>query len=84
MPTSFTKPIVSVSVSYLSVTTPLHGLNERRTVVVSFSQAVWRYPDVLAVDKLYTNDIHAVADTYGIEAAAQVIKKVTASRLSYV
>ena len=40
------------------------------------TQAVWRYPEILAVDKLYTNDMHAVANTYGIEAVVKVIRKV--------
>lgn len=33
------------------------------------------YDKILDLNKLYTNDIHAVANTYGIEATAQVIVK---------
>lgn len=35
----------------------------------------WQYEDVLDLTKVYTNDIHAMARVYGIEAAAKVIKK---------
>ncbi|XP_031567352.1 DNA-directed RNA polymerase I subunit RPA1-like [Actinia tenebrosa] len=38
-------------------------------------QVAFRHHDILDVNKLYTNDIHAVANTYGIEAAARVIAK---------
>ncbi|CAH3130589.1 unnamed protein product [Porites lobata] len=38
-------------------------------------QAAWQYEDVLDLTKIYTNDIHAMANTYGIEAAAKVIKQ---------
>ena len=38
---------------------------------------MYNYQDILDINQLYTNDIHAVARTYGIEAAAQVIIKVT-------
>ncbi|EDO39496.1 predicted protein, partial [Nematostella vectensis] len=38
-------------------------------------QVAFRYPNIINVDKLYTNDIHAVARTYGIEAAARAITK---------
>ncbi|XP_053969844.1 DNA-directed RNA polymerase I subunit RPA1 [Anastrepha ludens] len=36
---------------------------------------VFKYNDVLDLNRLYSNDIHAIAKTYGIEAAAQVIIK---------
>ena len=39
-------------------------------------QAAWQYPEVLDLTKICTNDIHAMANVYGIEAAAKVIKKV--------
>ena len=38
---------------------------------------MWSYPDVLEVEKLYTNDTHKVAITYGIEAAGRVIATVS-------
>lgn len=38
-------------------------------------QSMFKYDTVLDLNKLYTNDIHAVASTYGIEAAARVIVK---------
>lgn len=41
-----------------------------------FYQETWQYEDVLDLKKVYTNDIHAMARVYGIEAAAKVIKKV--------
>lgn len=36
---------------------------------------MFEYDKILDLNKLYTNDIHAVARTYGIEAAARVIIK---------
>lgn len=36
---------------------------------------MFKYNDLLLVNKLYSNDIHAVARTYGIEAANKVIIK---------
>eukprot|EP00795_Rhopilema_esculentum_P016610 gene16610-8039_t len=36
---------------------------------------LWHYPEILQLSSLYSNDIHAVARTYGIEAARQVIIK---------
>ena len=44
------------------------------------SQVAFRYPDILDINKVYTNDIHAIANTYGIEAAARVITKVKSHR----
>lgn len=41
-----------------------------------FYQETWQYEDLLDLTKVYTNDIHAMARVYGIEAAAKVIKKV--------
>ena len=38
---------------------------------------MWNYPEVLEVEKLYTNDTHQVANTYGIEAAGRVIAAVS-------
>lgn len=42
----------------------------------SFMQEMFKHMDVLNLDRLYTNQIHAMAQTYGIEAAARVIVKV--------
>lgn len=36
---------------------------------------MFEYDKILDLNKLYTNDIHAVARTYGIEAAARVVVK---------
>lgn len=36
---------------------------------------MFQYDKILDLNKLYTNDIHAVARTYGIEAAGRVIVK---------
>lgn len=38
-------------------------------------QAMFKYDKILDLNKLYTNDVHAVARTYGIEAASRVIVK---------
>jgi len=45
-------------------------------------QAAWRHADILDLTKVYTNDIHAMARVYGIEAAAKVIKQVISFFLS--
>lgn len=37
---------------------------------------MFKYHDLLDVNKLYSNDIHKIANTYGIEAARKVIVKV--------
>lgn len=36
---------------------------------------MFRYSHLLDINKLYSNDIHAIANTYGIEAASKVIIK---------
>lgn len=38
-------------------------------------EAMYQYDKILDLNKLYTNDIHAVAKNYGIEAATKVIVK---------
>lgn len=38
---------------------------------------MFKYNDLLDLNKLYANDIHKIAATYGIEAAQKVIVKVT-------
>lgn len=38
-------------------------------------EAMLQYDKILDLNKLYTNDIHGVANSYGIEAAARVIVK---------
>ena len=40
------------------------------------SQEMYNYADILRLNELYTNNIHAMAKTYGIEAACRVIVKV--------
>lgn len=40
---------------------------------------MFKHMDVLDLNRLYTNQIHAMAQTYGIEAAARVIVKVSFS-----
>lgn len=40
---------------------------------------MFKHMEVLDLNRLYTNQIHAMAQTYGIEAAARVILKVRAS-----
>lgn len=37
---------------------------------------MFKHMEVLDLNRLYTNQIHAMAQTYGIEAAARVIVKV--------
>ncbi|XP_014257443.1 DNA-directed RNA polymerase I subunit RPA1 [Cimex lectularius] len=36
---------------------------------------IYNYSNILDLNRLYSNDIHAIAETYGIEAAAKVIVK---------
>ncbi|XP_015758979.1 PREDICTED: DNA-directed RNA polymerase I subunit RPA1-like [Acropora digitifera] len=38
-------------------------------------QAAWKHEDILDLTKIYTNDIQAMANTYGIEAAGKVIRQ---------
>jgi DNA-directed RNA polymerase I subunit RPA1 len=34
---------------------------------------VFKHHNLLNINQLYTNDIHAIAHTYGIEAASKVV-----------
>ncbi|XP_028403627.1 DNA-directed RNA polymerase I subunit RPA1-like isoform X2 [Dendronephthya gigantea] len=36
-------------------------------------KVMWNHPEVFEIEKLYTNDTHQVANTYGIEATGRVI-----------
>ncbi|XP_047128509.1 DNA-directed RNA polymerase I subunit RPA1 isoform X1 [Hydra vulgaris] len=38
-------------------------------------QELWKYPNVLNLNTIYSNDIHAIAKAYGIEAARSVLIK---------
>ncbi|XP_073710148.1 DNA-directed RNA polymerase I subunit RPA1 [Misgurnus anguillicaudatus] len=38
-------------------------------------QELFRYSDILNLNRLYSNEIHAMANTYGIEVAQRVIEK---------
>lgn len=40
-------------------------------------QALFRFSDILDVTKIYANDIHVIAQTYGIEAANKALVKVS-------
>ncbi len=40
-------------------------------------QELFRHPDLLDVNRICSNDIHVIAATYGIEAAARVLIKVS-------
>ena len=42
---------------------------------------MYKYDQILDLKKLYTNNIHAIANTYGIEAATRAIVKVRVVRL---
>ena len=41
-----------------------------------FIQELRKYPEILDLNTLYTNNIHSMAATYGVEAARRVIIKV--------
>jgi hypothetical protein len=47
-----------------------------KTEGVSFLSMV-KFNDVLDLNRIYSNDIHAIANTYGIEAAAKAIRRET-------
>ncbi|KAM9329754.1 DNA-directed RNA polymerase I subunit RPA1 [Gastrophryne carolinensis] len=38
-------------------------------------QELFNYSDILSLNRLYSNDIHAMANTYGIEAALRAVEK---------
>ncbi|KAG8591164.1 hypothetical protein GDO81_000070 [Engystomops pustulosus] len=38
-------------------------------------QEMFKYKDILDLNRLYSNDVHAMTATYGIEAAVRVVKK---------
>ena len=46
-------------------------------MICSHDQEMYKYDKILDLNRLYTNDIHAMANMYGIEAACQVIIKVS-------
>jgi len=46
------------------------------SVVHFFFQEMFKYDKLLDLNRLYSNDIHRIADIYGIEAARRVIIKV--------
>lgn len=48
--------------------------------VIYFLQEIFLYADILDLNRLYSNDIHAIANMYGIEAANKVIIKVSFMR----
>lgn len=60
---------INIGVSRLIISKIRHFFNNK------IFQAMFQYDKILNLNKLYTNDIHAVAKTYGIEAAARVIIK---------
>lgn len=45
-----------------------------KTEGVSFLTMI-RFADTLDLNRMYSNDLHAIAETYGIEAAAQAIRR---------
>ena len=47
-----------------------------RIVIWIFLQELYKYQEVLDLNRLYSNSIHVMANTYGIEAACKVIIKV--------
>lgn len=44
---------------------------------------MFKYNKILNLNRLYTNDIHSTARTYGIEAASRVIVKVLILKFLY-
>jgi len=40
-------------------------------------KVLWKYMDILDINRVYTNNISEIAAVYGIEAAYCAIKKVT-------
>lgn len=58
--------VVSFYLSFLSYSTGF-------LIDLTTSQEMFKYHKVLDINRLYSNDIHGIAKTYGIEAAARVI-----------
>ncbi|XP_047209897.1 DNA-directed RNA polymerase I subunit RPA1 [Girardinichthys multiradiatus] len=60
----------------LSETTTMSG--EKQTVLNTEGinmHEIFKYSDILDINKLYSNEVHAMASTYGIEVALKVIEK---------
>ncbi|KAM4586026.1 LOW QUALITY PROTEIN: DNA-directed RNA polymerase I subunit RPA1 [Fundulus diaphanus] len=60
----------------LSETTTKTG--EKRTLLNTEGinmHEIFKYSDILEINKLYSNEVHAMANTYGIEVALRVIEK---------
>ncbi|MED6291688.1 hypothetical protein CHARACLAT_026149 [Characodon lateralis] len=60
----------------LSETTTKSG--EKQTVLNTEGinmHEIFKYSDILDINKLYSNEVHAMASTYGIEVALKVIEK---------
>ena len=53
------------------------GLQLLINVDLTVLQEMYKHEKILEVNKLYSNDIHAISCTYGIEAACKVIIKVS-------
>ena len=47
------------------------------TFLPSPTQVLREYGDVIELNRVYTNSIHSMADTYGIEAAVTAIVRVS-------
>nr|XP_023655802.1 DNA-directed RNA polymerase I subunit RPA1 [Paramormyrops kingsleyae] len=68
--------IKGISRCLLSEVTSQHG--EKRLLLNTEGinlQEVIKYGDILDLNRLYSNEIHAMANTYGIEVAVRVIEK---------
>ena len=66
---------VNLQVSHTHVLT-YSGIN-----ILYVVQELWRHADCVELNKVYTNSIHSMASTYGIEAAATTIVRVSSSCL---
>ena len=62
---------INIPVCY-NVLIPFHFISTS----ILHSQVLWEHPDVFDLKRIHCNDIHYVADTYGIEAASKIIIKV--------
>ncbi|XP_018426964.1 PREDICTED: DNA-directed RNA polymerase I subunit RPA1 [Nanorana parkeri] len=60
----------------LNEATDKHGEKEQILNTEGINlQELFKYSDILNLKRLYSNDIHAMAHTYGIEAALRVVEK---------
>ncbi|XP_059057575.1 DNA-directed RNA polymerase I subunit RPA1 [Achroia grisella] len=87
-PVSFLKVDLSQALRETAMKSTIYEVKNIKRAITTKEKDVWyikteginilqmfKYNDLLDLNKLYSNDIHAIANTYGIEAANKVIIK---------